>query len=461
MEKNPMITLLAIDDDPTCLSLIEGAMTQEGLQVFTTTRSQEALEMVCRHHPQIVLLDLRMPEMDGIEVLERIVEADAATEVVLMTAHQSIETAVEAIRKGASDYLTKPLELDRLRDVVGKLAAEASERHKTTELERQMVRTCQFEGLIGRSPLMLEVFDRIRRVAPHFRSVLITGATGTGKELVARALHARSPVAAKNFAICNCSAVVETLFESELFGYVKGAFTGAAQDKIGLFEYAHGGTLLLDEIGDMPLSTQAKLLRAIQSQEIHRVGSPVPRRVDVRVIAATHRDLRTMTAAREFREDLYYRLSMVEIHLPSLCDRKEDLPLLERHFLERFQALYSKPLRGLTRRAETLLARYHWPGNVRELENALGNASMMVEGNTIDVANLPPRLREEAQAADSSPDGDGLVPLDELERRHTLRVLETVKGNKTRAAEILGISRATLYRLIESAAARRAHQQVG
>ena len=454
MANDSVISLLAIDDDPTCLSLIEGAISPEGVQVFTTTKAQDGLEMVHRYHPQIVLLDLRMPGMDGLEVLERIVEADPATEVVLMTAHQSIETAVEAIRKGASDYLTKPLDLDRLRGVVGKLAAAASERNKTTELDRQMLETCRFESLIGRSPLMLEVFDRIRRVAPHFRTVLITGATGTGKELAARALHARSPVAGKTFAVCNCSAVVETIFESELFGYVKGAFTGAVQDKIGLFEYASGGTLLLDEIGDMPMSTQAKLLRALQSQEIQRVGSPVPRRVDVRVIAATHRDLRAMAARREFRDDLFYRLSMVEIHLPSLCDRKEDVPLLERLFIERFQVQYAKPIRGLTRRAEAQLARYHWPGNVRELENALGNACMMTEGNIIDVGDLPPRLRDFSQQETASAE-DGLVPLDEMERRHTLRVLETVKGNKTRAAEILGISRATLYRLIESAAARR------
>ncbi|MBI3935101.1 MAG: sigma-54-dependent Fis family transcriptional regulator, partial [Acidobacteria bacterium] len=247
MANNYAISLIAIDDDPTCLTLIEGALASENLEILTTTSAQAGLEMVRRRHPQIVLLDLRMPEMGGIELLEQIVESDPATDVVLMTAHHSIETAVDAIRKGACDYLTKPLSLQRLRGVVGKLVAEAAERHKSEELDRQMLETCQFEGLIGRSPLMLEVFDRIRRVAPHFRSVLITGATGTGKELAARALHARSPVAAKTFAVCNCSAVVETIFESELFGYVKGAFTGAVQDKIGLIEYANGGTLLLDE----------------------------------------------------------------------------------------------------------------------------------------------------------------------------------------------------------------------
>ena len=240
--------------------------------------------------------------------------------------------------------------------------------------------------------------------------------------------------------------IVETLFESELFGYVKGAFTGATQDKIGLFEYAHGGTLLLDEIGDMPLATQAKLLRVLEIQEIQRVGSPAIRKVDVRVIAATNRELCALVAEKQFRDALYYRLSMVEIKLPRLADRKEDLPLLERHFVERFAAQYNKPLRGITRRAQALLARYPWRGNVRELENVLGNACMMAEGNTIDVRDLPEHLR--GQVLPGIMEDEGLLPLDELQRRHVLRVLERVDGNKVRAAEILGISRATLYRLL-------------
>jgi transcriptional regulator with PAS, ATPase and Fis domain len=295
--------------------------------------------------------------------------------------------------------------------------------------------------------LMLAVFTRIRRVAPHFRTALVTGATGTGKELVATALHRLSPVAAGRFAVVNCSAVVETLFESELFGHVKGAFTGAAQDKVGLFEYANGGTVFLDEIGDMPLETQSKLLRVLENGEIQRVGSPVVRQVNVRVIAATNRSLPEMMAEKRFREDLYYRLSMVEISLPGLRERKEDLPLLARHFIEQFSAQYGKAIRGLTPRAELLLGRYSWPGNVRELKSALGNACMMADGDMIDVRDLPEQLR--SRASEEPAEQNELLPLAEMERSYVLRVLESVGGNKVRAAKILGINRATVYRIVE------------
>jgi transcriptional regulator with PAS, ATPase and Fis domain len=304
----------------------------------------------------------------------------------------------------------------------------------------------QFEGMVGRSPLMLDVYSRIRRVAPHFGTVLVTGATGTGKELVAKALHRLSPAAHGPFVVCNSTAIVETLFESELFGYVKGAFTGATQDRAGLFEFAHGGTLFMDEIGELPHSAQAKLLRVLQNQEVQRVGSPSSRKVDVRVVAATNRDLRVMVAQKLFRDDLYYRLSMVEIHLPRLILRKEDLPLLERHFIEAFAAKYRKPVRGITRRAQTLLARYAWPGNVRELENILGYACMMADREVIDIRDFPERLC--AHASETAAPDETMLPLDELDRRHARKVLEQVGGNRVRASEILGISRATLYRLL-------------
>ncbi len=453
------ILLLAIDDDPQSLEFVKDALAQENLEILTTTDPELGLELVLRRHPQIVLLDLMMPKIGGMELLERILEADPGTNVMLMTGHYSTEAAVEAIQKGAYDYLNKPLSVEKLRQRVDQLIAEARQRRRTLQLDRELLKVYEFEGLLGRSPLMLDVFARVRRVAPHFRTVLVTGATGTGKELVARALHRLSPAASGTFAVCNCSAIVETLFESELFGYVKGAFTGATQDKSGLFEYANGGTLFLDEIGEMPLATQAKLLRVLQSQEIQRVGSPAVRKVDVRVVAATNRDLRARVGEKEFRDDLYYRLSMVEVKLPLLAERKEDLPLLVRYFVERFATQYNRPIRGLTRRAQALLARYVWPGNVRELENALGHACMMVEGDLIDVRDFPDTLRKPAER--ELVEDEDLIPLDELQRRHALRVLARVGGNKKRAAEILGIARTTLYQLLaESGAEQKETEQI-
>jgi DNA-binding NtrC family response regulator len=450
------VTLIAIDDDPRALRIIAEGLEQEGLEILTASDPEEGLQLVYRHRPRIVLLDLVMPRIGGMELLERIVEWAPETEVILITANYSTESAVEAIRKGAADYLTKPISLDQLNQRVSNLMEETRRRQRALSLDAELARTNSFEGMVGRSPLMFEVFSRIRRVAPHFKAALVTGETGTGKELVAAALHHLSPVSSNRLVVCNASAVVETLFESELFGHVKGAFTGATYDKIGLIEHAHQGTLFLDEIGDMPLSTQAKLLRALQSQEVQRVGSLTPRRVDVRLIAATNRDLKALIAERRFREDLYYRLSRVEIRLPRLAERKQDLPLLARHFIDLFAVQYGKTIRGLSPRAELVLARYAWPGNIRELENVLGEACMLAEGECIDVRDLPDHIRRPAPsetAADIDDDLDRaaseLLPLAQVHRKYVLRVLARVGGNKLRAAKILGINRATLYRMLE------------
>jgi DNA-binding NtrC family response regulator len=445
--EEPIVTLVAIDDDPLALELVCEALTPLGLQILTAPDPAGGLDLVRHHHPQIVLLDLVMPGMGGMEALERILEISPGTDVILITGHYSTESAVEAIRKGAADYLNKPLSIALLRERIGALAAQARKWQLAARFDDELLKTYRLEEMIGRSPLMLEVFARIRRVAPHFRTILVTGATGTGKELVARALHRLSPAASGPFVVCNASAIVETLFESELFGHVKGAFTGATQEKAGLFESAHRGTLFLDEVGDMPLATQVKLLRVLQYQEIQRVGSSTIRKVDVRVIAATNCDLRALMAARKFREDLFYRFSMVEIGLPRLAERREDLPLLARHFLQRFATQYGKPVPSIVPRAHVLLARHSWPGNVRELENALGHACMMAEGDRIDVQNLPEYLQ--APSEETVVEDQGLIPLAELDRRHARRVLERVGGNKTQAAKLLGINRATLYRLLE------------
>jgi DNA-binding NtrC family response regulator len=440
------VTLLAIDDDPESLALIEAALEQDGLRIVTSLDPEEGLQAVRRVRPEIVLLDLRMPKMSGMEVLEQILTIDPGAEVILVTADESTDSAVIAIQKGACDYLTKPLAIERLQERVNGLIEQARARFRAESLDRELLDAYRFGDMIGRSPLMREVFAKIARIAPHFRTALIQGPTGTGKELVARALHRMSPQASGPLVVCNCAALTESLVESELFGHVRGAFTGAVQDRSGLFEAANGGTLFLDEVGDMPLAAQAKLLRAVQEQEIQRIGSTAVRKINLRVVAATNRDLREAVQNNTFRRDLYYRLSMVEIRLPRLADRKEDLPLLTRHFVDYWATQYKKPVSGLTRRAETLLARYHWPGNVRELENALGHACMMTETATIDVQDLPDHLLQ--SLPDAGAGGYPLISLEAAERLHVQRVLDELGGDKVRAANILGVSRATLYRLL-------------
>lgn len=313
MNEAHTLKLLAIDDNPENLEFIRSALELEGLEILTAEDPEEGLKTFLRVRPRIVLLDLVMPRVSGMEILERIVAIDPGVDVILITAHYSAESAVEAIQKGASDYLTKPIDVEKLRSRIKNMLTDAETRQKTLRLEQELMNAYQFEGMVGRSPLMLEVFARIRRIAPHFRTVLITGATGTGKELVARALHRLSPASRGPFVVCNCSALVENLVESELFGYVRGAFTGATQDKVGLFEYADGGCIFLDEIGELTLAAQAKLLRVLQNRQVQRVGSVTPRNIEVRVIAATHRNLRNMVQDRQFREDLYYRLTVVDI----------------------------------------------------------------------------------------------------------------------------------------------------
>jgi DNA-binding NtrC family response regulator len=446
-EKN-RVTLVAIDDDPQSLELISESLAQEGLEILTATEPERGLELVLGSKADIALLDLVMPRLSGMEMLERIIEAAPETDVILVTGHYSTESAVEAIQKGASDYLTKPLSVSHLRQHIGKLIDEARQRRRVLSLDDQIVKIAQFEGMVGRSPAMLQMFTLIRRIAPHFSSVLVVGETGSGKELVAKALHHLGRSQAGRFAAFNCSAIVETLFESELFGHVRGAFTGATQDKVGFFEYADGGSLFLDEIGDIPLPTQGKLLRALETKEFQRVGSPAARRADVRVIAATNRNLHEMMKKGQFREDLYYRLSMVEIRVPRLADRREDLPLLERYFVGKFASEYNKEIRAITPRAQVALVRHSWPGNVRELENAIAHACMMVEREMIDIHDLPEYLRVR-QPGEEIGEGDELVPLADVHRKHALHVLKRVGGNKALAAKILGINRATLYRLLK------------
>lgn len=443
------VRVVVIDDDPKSLELVRAIVEQPGVEIVTVDSPEVGFETVRRLRPEVVMLDLMMPRISGLELLDRIVEFDPAIDVILITAHYSTESAVEAIQRGATDYLNKPLSIERVKTRLDGLIADARRRHQANRLDEDLLAASSFENMVGRNPLMLEAFAKIRRVAPHFRTALITGPTGTGKELVARALHNLSPVASGPFVVCNCAALPDTLIESELFGYQRGAFTGAMTDKEGLIETAHQGVLFLDEIGELPVMSQAKLLRVIQNQEIQRLGSNTARKVNVRIVAATNRPLRTLIGARGFREDLYFRLAMVEIKLPSLAQRKQDLPLLIRHFVEYFSKHYGKQVDGLTVRAETLLSRYDWPGNIRELENAIGYAAMMTDSTKIDVPDLPESLR--AGAAASEEPGAGSYPMvtvREMEKIHARKILDLVGGDKVRAAQVLGVSRATLYRLL-------------
>jgi DNA-binding NtrC family response regulator len=442
--------LVVIDDDPANIKFVRFILANEGLEIESATDAKIGIETIRRTRPQIVLLDLVMPGVQGMEVLQQILEFDPGIDVILMTGYYSTESAVEAIQKGAADYFPKPFSPEKLRERIGQIKEDSKHRQRSLKLENELLETFEFDGMVGRSPLMLELVSQIRRIAPHFQSVLVTGPTGVGKELVARALHRLSPGQKGNFVALNCSSITETLAESELFGHVKGAFTGAHQDKVGAFEYANGGTVMLDEIGEMPMPLQAKLLRVLQNHEIQRVGSPVLRKVDARVIAVTNRDIPEMVSEGKFREDLYFRLCMIELKVPSLAERREDLLMLQRHFLKRFAAQYKKPLAGLTRRAQTLVSRYPWPGNVRELENVIGHACMMTESDVIDVRDLPPRLQN-LRATDLAKN-DEQLSLDQVARMHAQRVLAHVGGNKVRAAEILGISRTYLYELLKKSA---------
>jgi len=444
--------LLVVDDDRSILTLVGTIAQSEGFDVATTMDGGEAMQLLRRRPADLVLLDLRMPGITGLEVLRAIRDINPGSRVVLMSGHATIDSAVEAVKLGAMDYLTKPFDLQRLRHLLASVRDEAVTRRVVLTLEGELAQRLEFCGMVGRGPAMQEVFGLIRRLAPHARTALVTGETGTGKELAARALHKLGPRAAKRFVTVNCSAVVETLFESELFGHVRGAFTGATDNKVGLFETADGGTVFLDEIGELPASVQAKLLRVIENGEVQRVGSLEPRQVDVRLVAATNRDLREEVAAGRFRGDLYYRLNVAGIYLPPLQQRREDIPYLTAAFVQSFAQRFAKPLIGLTPGAERMLATAWWEGNVRQLRNVLERACILADGEFVTEAELGGILRHQAPAATPASavvPAHRAVPLFEIERDHIVRTLEQVRGNKAVAARLLGISRRAFYRQLE------------
>jgi two-component system response regulator HydG len=383
--------------------------------------------------------------MDGFQFLEKALQLNPSVHVILVTGHYSLDSAIEAIKRGAYDYLPKPLDFARLLKTLDELASALDRRSRIRELEEKLISDLEFDGIVGRSPAMLEAFDMVRKISKHYKNALLTGPTGSGKELFAHALHKLSPVAAERFVVCNCGAFVDTLLESQLFGHIRGAFTGALDSRPGLFEYADGGTVFLDEIGETSLSMQTKLLRVLQNREIQRVGSPEVKQVNVRVIAATNRDLRSEVAAGRFREDLFYRLSTIEIKIPSLLDRSEDILPLVRYFLKKCNEQYGRRFQGVTRTAERALVRHLWPGNVRELENAISRAAITAAGDFIELEDLPPHIQAGPALSDASETWQPLA-LDEVERIHVRRVLDLCSGNQVRASEILGISRTSLYR---------------
>jgi two-component system response regulator HydG len=371
--------------------------------------------------------------------------------VVLMSGYATIDSAVMAVKLGAMDYLTKPFDLQRLRQLLTAVRTDADERRALLRIEGDAARHVEFCGMIGRGQAMHDVFELIRRLAPHARTALVCGETGTGKELVVRALHTLGPRSTKRLVTVNCSAVVETLSESELFGHVRGAFTGAADNKTGLFEIADGATLFLDEVGELPLPVQAKLLRVIENGEVQRVGSVDARNVDVRIAAATNRDLRAEVAAGRFRSDLYYRLNIAEITLPPLRDRREDIPYLTAVFVRQCAERFGKTLTGLTPRAERMLVDARWEGNVRQLRNVLERACMLASGEFITDLDLDGLMGAVTPATvqAAAPRADLPAPLMEIEREHIVKTLEQVRGNKAVAARLLGISRRAFYRQLE------------
>jgi DNA-binding NtrC family response regulator len=439
-EQRPAI--LVIDDDDLTIDFVRTALDGRPVEVLGATDAASGLAAVRRLRPGLILLDLVLPDADGMDLLEKIREDDPESLVLIMTGHYSTESAVKAIQAGADDYLNKPVSPQTLRERVDRWLREQAEKRRAAQLEQKFLDSSTFEGIVGRAIPMLDLLTKVRRIAPHFSTALVTGETGTGKELVSRVLHAWSGRGGP-FVVYNCASVVETLFESELFGHKRGSFTGAVSDRQGLVDLAEGGTLFLDELGEVPLEVQAKLLRLLQSRETRRVGESKSREVDVRVVAATNRDLRRMTSEGSFREDLFYRLSMVQFLVPSLRERREDLPLLIRHFLELFSTRYRKPALRLTKRAEMLLCRHSWPGNIRELENALGYACMLTQNGSVDISDLPDYL-----LASGSAGAPSFPTLAEMEYEYAMKVLKACDGNRVRAAEVLGIGRATLYRLI-------------
>jgi two-component system response regulator HydG len=440
------MNILIVDDEQSIRETCATVSEQCGMKAFAVATAEEALEVLEHSAIDIVLTDLKLPQSNGVELLKRVHDLHPEVAVVVLTQYGTIESAVEVTRMGAVDYVTKPFRIEELRSRLERVARGVELQQENRLLREQLRTRPGFGGLIGVSMKMQRVYKMIEKVSQHEYPVLVLGESGTGKELVARSIHFSGPRRDRPFAPVDCSALVPTLIESELFGYVKGAFTGAVQAKQGLLEAAQGGTLFLDEIGDMPVDLQAKLLRALQEREVKPVGSTERRRINVRIIAATNRDLETAIRAGTFRQDLYFRLNVVQIKLPPLRDRKSDIPILVTAFLEKFSDPQA-PVRTISEDAMRRLIAYDWPGNVRELENAIERAVALGSGPILHVGDLPSNLQY--PTTERAPDKDEILPLEELERRTILRTLRETGGDKLSAARMLGIGKTTLYRKLK------------
>jgi DNA-binding NtrC family response regulator len=438
--------ILVVDDDPEMCRLLSDVLTEEGHDVETAVSGKEALTRMS-DQPDLLITDLRLKEMEGLELMHQAKEIRSELSVVIITAFGTIESAIEAIKMGAYDYIPKPFKMDELAIIVQKALHEGTLRREVARLRREIGKEYHFNNIIGKSKSMQAIFDLIRRISDTSSNVLITGDSGTGKELVAKAIHYNSPRKDRPFIPVNCAAIPETLLESELFGHVKGAFTDAKGDKVGLFEEAAGGTLFLDEISELPMNLQAKLLRVIQEKEVRRVGSNKHIKVDARVIAASNQNLDDEVKHQRFRQDLFYRLNVLQIHVPPLRERREDIMPLAYHFLNKYREGTRKQVKGCSESVLNLFLQYAWPGNVRELENAVERGVILSQGDEITAEDLPSTLtgsRDDYAVLEKALDRK--LSLEELESEYIARVLEQTGGNKYRAAQILGIDRRTLYR---------------
>ncbi|HSB32575.1 MAG TPA: sigma-54 dependent transcriptional regulator [Candidatus Sulfobium mesophilum] len=447
-----MPVVLVVDDEPLQRDILKTILEDEGYETYTASSGEEALKVITKYYPDVVLTDLKMEGMDGIELIEAVSKLELpardglGSTMIIMTAHGTISSVVAAMKKGAFDYLTKPLSKDSLIMTVKRAAEHTELIRENLQLHRELYDRFRIEGIVGKSGMMQEAIEIMKKVSGSSATVLIRGESGTGKELVARAIHYNSPRRSKTFTALNCASIPENLFESELFGYEPGAFTGAATRRIGLFEGANGGTIFLDEIGDMPQMMQSKLLRVLQDKEVRRLGGKEAIKIDVRIITATNKDLEKELTKGNFREDLYYRLRVVSIELPPLRQRKSDIPELVDFFTSKYNREFGKRIKGVDEAALTAMTEYGWPGNIRQLESVIERAVLMCDTDIIRLKDIKGELRtlQPAEAFDMELPEDG-INLEELEEKLLRKAMSKANGVVAKAAKLLGLSYKTFW----------------